>query len=474
MKAGLIKNQFTQLKDERILTFSINQIFFYIAMIFDMYYVANFMTGNLQLPAAQVASFILVGNIVSVVLSFFLGVFIQSINPSRGKRDGLWSWLILTKWAFFISFICVFIDSSIFGDIGPYFTFAAYIISYSSASFLMGVNNSILGAIPGADVDLRSNMAIWGTRSNKIATILLDSLAPILISYFTIIVGPQWAFTPIGIALALFMFISQTIYGRTYKKYVLDKNNNSAKLEEKSNQVGFIETFQNLFKNKKFLSMIIAFSIFFTATGVIGAGIIYFWRVSGEFGVPFSVSMTIGSICGFIFAMIAPVWGKFIGKKNAVLFGFLLFATSSLILMIFGRYSVWVHTGTNILNQLALMTWTAFLVPIMMDEAERYLYKTGQDMRKIAPSMVVFPSRIGVMIGGAIFNYGLAYIGFDNVDLENVSATVSQEFINNFLYIWAGSAVVFSLVAAIIWFFAYKITDKDAVFYAEENRKNLS
>lgn len=110
------------------------------------------------------------------------------------------------------------------------------------------------------------------------------------------------------------------------------------------------------------------------------------------------------------------------------------------------------------------------MAPLALDEAERFLYKTGIDMRAVVPAMLMLPNKIGFMIGGAVFTYSLAYIGLDAIDFANL-ATVTPEFMNKFMLIWMGGTAVCETIAALMWNLGYKMTEKEAAFYIEENHK---
>ena len=119
----------------------------------------------------------------------------------------------------------------------------------------------------------------------------------------------------------------------------------------------------------------------------------------------FALSATVVSISTWVLTIIMPSIGFKLGKKNAKRLGYWLYALGPVILLIFGRYSCWVHTGTQVLAQVAYLVFAGFMAPIMIAEADRFYHKTGKDLRAVAPSLLTLPSTIGMAVGAAIMNY---------------------------------------------------------------------
>ena len=112
------------------------------------------------------------------------------------------------------------------------------------------------------------------------------------------------------------------------------------------------------------------------------------------------------------------------------------------------------------------------MAPIMIAEADRYYHETGKDLRSVAPSLLMLPSTIGMAIGAAVMNYGVAVIGIDKIDwtdITTITATMPDGFKNSYLMVWAGLTCATAAVAALIWMFAYKMTDAESKQYALEN-----
>lgn len=118
------------------------------------------------------------------------------------------------------------------------------------------------------------------------------------------------------------------------------------------------------------------------------------------------------------------------------------------------------------------MLWNFYLVPYLLDAAEAYLYETGIDTRIAAPATIQIANDVGTILGGSIASYGLAFIGYDSVDLNNLAA-IPAGFMQKFLLLF-GIAGILVLIAAFIWIRYYQISDEQADFYAKENEKRVA
>ena len=111
-------------------------------------------------------------------------------------------------------------------------------------------------------------------------------------------------------------------------------------------------------------------------------------------------------------------------------------------------------------------------IQYFLDCGEYGYYKTGEDNRTIAMAMFSLPEKIAAMISGTLVGLALGWINFDSVSIYGgeLTETIQSQFMLWFALIPA----IFMFAAAAIVLFFYKITDKDAAFYAEENAKKDS
>lgn len=465
-----LKQELFYLKDKRVRAYCINCISQYLLPMTGMYSCTTFMTTRLGYSATLVASLSLVASAIGMAMGFIVGPLIQSVNPNK-KKDRIYSWLQFTKWVYTLLVLVMFFNLQLFGTLGPVIA----TICYFGINFISPIQNSttfcVLGVISGSDIDARDGMGVWGVRFNKVGSTIGNWIKAPLIAFVAARWGNPWSHFPLAVIYAIIFFACNSHLANVYKRECLDKGfgSDSSTLQKK---MGFLETFKYLLMDKRLLIMVVADVFYFIANGIISNGGTYWWQLHGMYDTRHAISSTIVSVFTWMLTVIMPSIGFKMGKKNAKRFGYWLYAIGPAILCIFGRYSCWVHTGTQVIAQVAYLVFAGFMAPIMIAEAERYYHETGKDLRSVAPALISLPSSIGMAIGAAIMNFGVAAIGLDFIDwtdITTINATMPEGFLNNYLLVWAGLTCVFATIGAIIWMFAYKMTDEEAKQYALEN-----
>lgn len=464
------KQEFSYLKDKRVRAYCINCISQYLLPLFGMYSCTTFMTTRLGYSAMLVASLALIANGIGTAMGFIVGPLLQSVNLNK-KKDRIYNWLQASKWVYSVLILVMFFNLQLFGAVGP----IVASICYFGINIINPIHNSttfcILGVISGTDIDARDGMGVWGVRFNKIGSLIGNWIKAPLIALVAANFGNPWSHFPVAVIYALIFFVCNSHLANVYKKECLDKGLGSDSGSSQK-RIGFFETFKYIFMDKRLLVMVIADIFYFIANGIISNGSTYWWQIHGMYDTSFALSATVVSISTWVLTIIMPSIGFKLGKKNAKRLGYWLYALGPVILLIFGRYSCWVHTGTQVLAQVAYLVFAGFMAPIMIAEADRFYHKTGKDLRAVAPSLLTLPSTIGMAVGAAIMNYGVAAIGIDSIDwtdIASIVATMPNGFKNNYLFVWAGLTVSTAAIGAIIWIFAYRMTDAESKQYALEN-----
>ena len=180
-----------------------------------------------------------------------------------------------------------------------------------------------------------------------------------------------------------------------------------------------------------------------------------------------SLSMTITMITGFLASLVMPKLGGKLGKKRAFVVALVIYAVAyAFVYLIGGNWILYTLIGA--IGGGVAYLFTSFGANYFVDCGEYHLYKTGKDTRMIAITMYSVPTKIGMMLGGAVATYGLAAIGY------KAGITVDAVFQSHFLILLAIIPAILVLIGALIMQFGYKITDADAAKYAAENAKKAA
>ena len=132
----------------------------------------------------------------------------------------------------------------------------------------------------------------------------------------------------------------------------------------------------------------------------------------------------------------------------------------------------WIFTVISVFNCLAMYIFFGLGIQYFLDCGEYGYYKTGEDNRTIAMAMFNIPVKIATMIAGTMGGLALGWINFDSVSIFGGELTETIQ--HGFMFWFALFPAICMFVAALLVLFFYKITDKDAAFYAAENAKKMA
>ena len=172
--------------------------------------------------------------------------------------------------------------------------------------------------------------------------------------------------------------------------------------------------------------------------------------------------MTVCMVTGFLASMVMPKIGGKLGKKKSFVAGLVIYAAAYAAAYFAGGNWIF-YTVCGAIGGGAVYMFTTFGANYFVDCGEYYLYKTGKDTRMIAITMYSVPMKIGMALGGAIGNFGMAIIGYQ------AGMAIDQIFTTKFMLLLTLIPAVLIFVGALIMQFGYKITDEDAARYAAEN-----
>lgn len=462
-----IKTFLSRYTDGKRFTYLLVNLTYNLGQVFALGWTASFLTDILDYNAFHVATALLIGRVLDVVASTLTGPLLQHFNPSRGKRDQLLSWAHLLQIAFMVSLILLFSNTTCFGTAGVWVSGFYYALFSGTADMLQGTFYSMMGVMAGSDQDMRNNLSIASIRGGKFAMLLLSTCSLPMITffgqYFSI-----WNYTIVAAVYGFTIIIGMNLFSHYYVK----NPKCNVKPDEQEDEGNFLDTCKALLKNR-YLRAILLCDIFYYSGMYIPTNLnIYYFKLMGEFGSTYTRINTIIDIAALVGIFVLPALGIRLGKKRSKTIWLLVYGSLMILMVFIGDRSVWILGIIKIITQSLMMLWNFYLVPYLLDAAEAYLYETGIDTRIAAPATIQIANDVGTILGGSIASYGLAFIGYDSVDLNNLAA-IPAGFMQKFLLLF-GIAGILVLIAAFIWIRYYQISDEQADFYAKENEKRVA
>jgi GPH family glycoside/pentoside/hexuronide:cation symporter len=426
-----------------------------------MSYGTLFMTDHLMISAGVVATLLLVARILDFIVCITSGGIVQRSNLKWGKYR---SWLIILRWVVFIGICLQFINTTALPmPVRLAIVVVGYFMLHFSMNYIALAQFGILAAMAGTSMEDRTRLSSRTAQFQTAGAIITSASIIPMLNFFTPIVGASNAYIVVAAPLALFFAVGAGLIIKVSEPY-----DRPQAAKAGGPVVTIKDMINSVVTNSQLLVYVLVMSLAQVgAMGAMGIQTYYFIYVLGNFNL-MAVAMTTMTLVSFFAAMVGPVIGKKLGKKMALVVGLLIMSACSLGITFLARESIVVYIVLAAVRQASMYLYMTFGANYAIDAAEYGLYMTGKDNRTVAMSMNNIPIKVGFALGGAIGTYGLSMIGY------TAGMTPTPEFINGFMWIFGGIPAAFYLLASLIMFFGYKITDEDAAMYARENAARMA
>ena len=416
-------------------------------------YLNQFATEVLEVPAAALATAMLIGKTIDFIVSIFCGAIIEKVKlGNKGKNQ---EWLSKGRWI-----LAVVIMLEVFPTGGSVFIrllvmTVAYAILNSLMNIIQTAYYGVVAAVAGPNPSNRQAFNINMSRQATVIT-LITSFIPTLVTALNF---GKWNYFVVATA---FMLPMPFALGAIAK--CADGKDAPVGAAGAAHQVSAIDMFRALIENKYLLVLFLCHTVQYIGQFIFQGLMAYYWiYVVGNFSM-MTVANLIAAVASFVAAMIMPPIGQKLGKKKAISIGYFLLPIVNLAMGWFGRYSYWYMIGIQALNTFAMYTYTPFVMLTYMDAAEWHFNKTGKDTRGIAMGLASPPMKIGMALGGTIGLTLLANTGFTNVPPADIAGWIPK-FMTITYWVPAG----FYLVLAIMFVLLYRLSDEEAARCAQEN-----
>lgn len=376
----------------------------------------------------------------------------------------------MTKWGQFRPFIitCPFIIVAgyivIFYGFKSTDTIMAAIIAtcYGGTGFcwqcLTASNNGLMAKVAGASASNRLSITSKNTIASRCAGVFTSMItAPFIQWSGESGINGYLILTLIYGSLTILPNIFLFFLTKEYDVYIPD-----FKAPESKSNVKVSEMYLETFKNPHFLVHFIAQIVVSVDNYVVSPLNTYYYRYSiGNFSL-LAVAGTISVGVGIAAATFMPPVARRLGKRRSAMTAYSIGCVVNIFIAFF--------TNGNFVAKVILASCQTFAETIIgtwginyyLDIAEYQEYKTGKDMKAFVISMANMTPRLSAMLGNPFAPMVLASSGYDSV-----SKTMSNPF-KMCLFIGLTPAATY-VMSALIYKFAYKLTDEQAKEYAEYN-----
>lgn len=403
---------------------------------------------DMGVAAAAVGTIFLMARIWDAVNDPMFGVIADKSHLKGGKFK---PWLKLANILVPLTAILIFIMPSSLSNAQKVAWAAVTYILYGMAYTISDVSVFSMTSAVTNQVQERTNLVSHNTMVSTLAIVAISILVPILY--------PKIGWTATAVVFAVLAAVMMLmLHGNVQERFV----------DENKEQVSLKETLSYL-KNNRYLFIFFAGLLLLNSTNTVQTAGLYFSTYAlGRSEFMSLISLTI-AIPAVIFAILMPTITRRFDK-------FLVFRTA-----VIGQAVVSVLTfllGYGNLPVLLLMFFlrgcTYGCITILMflfagDFVEYGEYKFGRRLQGTAYSIQTFVCKLYTAINGAITMFGLSAVGFvSGSDAAQTPAAIQGTW-------WMVSIVpAIGAVLSLLFFFRYKLRDKDVQIMAKANSGELS
>jgi Na+/melibiose symporter-like transporter len=426
-----------------------------------------FITEKLLVGAALMGMILMVGRIADLLVCTVSGGIIQGVNMRWGKYR---SWEIILKYIIFSGYFILFFNTNAFPfPVKVLFILVGYLAINASLNFAATASFGILASIAGPSLENRNKMSIWNTRFMVVGQLVAASCGLPLVNAMIPILGEVTAYSFVMALVGFIFFLGLKSLSDVAKPYdpPLPRQQAGGPARPKTSLGDMVKA---VVTNDQLLIFMFTQLCSYTAVFGILATLrsYYFMYILGDFNLLTPV-MTAQTLIGLLAIIVGPKVGMKLGKKRALVTGMAFYAVSGVLIFLFGATSVYAYVGLVAIGTIGNYFWVGFGANYTIDCGEYGYWKSGKDNRTVVMSMFNVPMKLAVLLGGTVGAFALAFIGYT----PGFNPAEVPHFSRNFMFMFGCVPGILNAIGAVVFGFAYRISDTDAAKYARENAEKV-
>ena len=446
-----------KLKKSLLYTYGIGDMFFVLMVCMEMYYFTAFLTDYAQFPMKTVSAIQLFTGVFDIGCALLAGIMLQKINLKFGGKYR--SWFLVGPLPVVLLFCLQFTR------IGSEMTAIAIIIFGFLASHLIwNTVTSCGGAMVGRMTKRTDELTLLSTsraQGMSAAGLIFSATGVPLIAFFSARAGQITGMTLTVAVYGFFMILGYLyIYKMTAGKDPYD-NESSNTSAQKQAKISIAEMISLAFRNPPLMMMAVSEVFRGSCVQLVAATAFYYFRyVRGNIEF-LSVFLLITATASFTGASLSAWIGPRLGKRRtywlALICAGTAYASSRFLGTTSLRFSLLIGLGAMFLAMASGMSTALYSDTVVYGE-----WKTGKNIRAFTMSLQNVAIKLGVLIRVAVLMFGLIAIGY----VANTDP--SAQVVSGIASLMSFSPATVCFIAAIIFFFGYKITDSEAAKMRDE------
>jgi len=398
-------------------------------------YMTYFLTDVALIPAATVATIMLIGRIVDTCDIPIISMIVERSNLPWGKYR---SWLFIAAPLVMVFNFLMFSNFDVSLGVKVVYLSLSYILAYIFVNFCSSARMALLPVFTN-DPGERAKLSVRRGQGSALSNAIRGAITVPLVTFL----GGGNAEKGYAYTVVLYGII--VIIG-LYWIAILAKDYDKPRAAggPATKQATIKDMLVQLAINKPLLIIVLSNTLMLTATNILtGFNMYYFRYVVGNLNL-FSLYMPItfgGMFLGNSAASI--LLKKFRSKKKVYVIGMSIYAAGIGLVYLFAGNSAVMFITFIAIAQFGAGISNGLVPAFFSDTADYGEWKTGKSVRAVNMGLVIFPIKLGVLIGGSIASYGLAYIGF-------VAGTTDPAVINGIRFMATIPNIIAAVLAALV------------------------
>ncbi len=422
----------------------------------EIIYFAIFLTDVAQFSLITSNIILYITGTADIVCALVAGFILQKVTLKFGGKYR--SWLLVGPPIVAPLFILQF------SKIGSEFTAAVILtLGFVASHFVFNVVFAATGSMVGTlsqIPDERTILSSSRAQGMSAAGLIFAVTALPMITFFGTRTNETMGYTTATAVFTILMILGYWyIYWITAGKSA-DSEEVSPASETQTRQT-VMEITRLVFKNPPLLLLMIAETFRNTSLLMVASFAAYYFEYvldNPAFMSKFILSFSLAALLGTL----AATWiGVKLGKRNSYWL-FLVLATLSFPLALLMGKTTWSFTVIFSIGYMFNMAAGAMSTALFSDTAIYGEWKTGKSIRGFTLALLTIPIKVGVLLRAGVIGLGLIAIGY-------IANTVPvQSVVDGIRSIMIFSPAAASAIAAVMFYFGYRLDEKDILKMQEE------
>lgn len=445
-----------RMKKSLLYTYGVGDMFFVLMVCMEMYYFTAFLTDYAQFSMKTVGIIQYITGVFDIGCALLAGILLQKINLKFGGKYR--SWFLVGPLPVALIFALQFTK------IGSEMTAISIIITAFIASHLIwNTITTCSGAMVGRMTTQANEITILSSsraQGMAAAGLLFSATGMPLIDFFSARVG-----NITGMTLAVMVYGVLMIFGYLYiYKMTAGKDPYDSEISpvsQKQAKISIMEIFRLVFRNPPLGVLALAEVFRSSCVQLVAAtAFYYFVYVRGDRNF-MSVFLVITATSSFIGASLSRWIGPRFGKRRtyciALVCAGIAYASSRFLGTTSLSFSLLIGLGAIFLAVASGMNTALYSDTVVYGE-----WKTGKNIRAFTMAIQNVAIKLSVLIRISVLTFGLSAIGY----VANTDP--SPQVVSGIASMMSFSPAIVCFIAAIIFFFGFKIQDSELAKMREE------